>query len=388
MGTPLTVSELTERIQQALAVGVGSVVVRGEVSKFTAHRSGHWYFSIQDGDAVLNCVMFRGNNRFVRTRPESGAEFVLAGEVEVYAPQGRYSLIVRRMEPVGAGDLQAKIDALKRQLHQEGLFDPALKKPLPQLPRAIGVATSPTGAAFQDIRRVLAQRFPGIPIFLSPCRVQGAQAPTEIVEAIQRLVDHGKSDVIIVGRGGGSPEDLASFSDEMVARAVAACDIPVVSAVGHEVDISICDLVADVRAATPSHAAELVVPERTALLQHLDILDERLVAAMRRELKKGRERLVRLTLRHPRRKVVESRHRLDELERQLVAGIVRQQGHARRRLELQQGRLMALSPDAVLSRGYAVVLKDGKALRESTDADNGDRVTLRLANGTLEAEIL
>ena len=177
MSAPLTVSELTERIQQALAVGVGSVVVRGEVSKFTAHRSGHWYFSIQDGDAVLNCVMFRGNNRFVRVRPASGSGFVLAGEVEVYAPQGRYSLIVRRMEPVGAGDLQAKIEALKRRLQQEGLFDPSLKKPLPGLPRAIGVATSPTGAAFQDIRRVLAQRFPGIPIYLSPCRVQGDQAP-------------------------------------------------------------------------------------------------------------------------------------------------------------------------------------------------------------------
>ena len=222
---------------------------------------------------------------------------------------------------------------------------------------------------------MLEQRFPGIPIFLSPCRVQGEQAPLEIKAAIQRLITHGQSEVIIVGRGGGSPEDLAAFSDEIVVRAVAACHIPVVSAVGHEVDISICDLVADVRAATPSHAAELVVPERTALLQHLDVLDERLLGAMRRELNKGRERLGRLKLRHPRRKVLDSRQRLNELRRQLHSGMVRQQGHARRRLELQHGRLLALSPEAVLSRGYAVVLKEGKALKESVDA--GLETTLR-----------
>jgi len=387
MENPLSVGELTQRIQQALAAGLGSVRVRGEVSKFTAHRSGHWYFSIQDGGAVLNCVMFRGNNRFIRTRPGVGEELVLTGEIEVYAPQGRYSLIVRRMEQAGAGDLQARIEALKRRLQAEGLMDPARKRPLPSIPRAIGVATSPTGAAFSDIIRVLGQRFPGIPVFLSPCRVQGEQAPREIIEAIQRLIDHGQSEVLIIGRGGGSPEDLAAFSDEAVVRAVAASPIPIVSAVGHEVDISICDLVADARAATPSHAAELVVPEQQALLLHLDDIDQRMLAAMLREIRGHRKRLERLVLRHPGRQIRENRQRLAQLSQQLERAISGDLIRARRRLELQSGRLEALSPKAVLSRGYSVVLKQGRAIQSIHSAEPGDQVEIRLSDGQLQAEI-
>jgi exodeoxyribonuclease VII large subunit len=387
MNGSLSVSELTQRIQQALAAGLGSVRVRGEVSKFTAHRSGHWYFAIQDGGAVLNCVMFRGNNRLIRTHPRVGEELLLSGEIEVYAPQGRYSLIVRRMEQSGAGDLQARIEALKRKLQAEGLMDVSRKRPLPVIPRAIGVATSPTGAAFADITRVLGQRFPGIPVYLSPCRVQGDRAPGEIIQAIQRLVDHGRAEVLIVGRGGGSPEDLAAFSDEAVVRAVAASPVPIVSAVGHEVDISICDLVADARAATPSHAAELVVPEQQALLLHLDALDQRMLAAMSREIRGHRKRLDRLVLRHPGRRVRENRQRLAQLGRELGRSIASELDRSRRRLELQNGKLRALSPQAVLSRGYSVVLKEGRAITSVQSAETGDRVELRLADGQLHAEI-
>ena len=266
-------------------------------------------------------------------------------------------------------------------------MDPSRKRELPVIPRAIGVVTSPTGAAFQDIIRVLGQRFPGIPVYLSPCRVQGEQAPREIIEAVQRVVDHGLADVLIVGRGGGSPEDLAGFSDESVVRAIAACPIPVVSAVGHEVDISICDLVADIRAATPSHAAELVVPEQQALLLHLDTLDQRMMQAISRELSRRRDRLKRLVLRHPLRRVQESRQRLDELARELRRGVDAELLRATRRLELQQGRLEALSPEAVLGRGYAVVFQEGRALRSVSDARSGESAHIRLADGLLDAVI-
>jgi exodeoxyribonuclease VII large subunit len=291
------------------------------------------------------------------------------------------------MEAAGTGDLQARIEALKRTLSAEGLMDQSRKRELPVIPRAIGVVTSPTGAAFQDIIRVLGQRFPGIPVYLSPCRVQGEQAPREIIEAVQRVVDHGLADVLIVGRGGGSPEDLAAFSDEAVVRAIAACPVPVVSAVGHEVDISICDLVADIRAATPSHAAELVVPEQQALLLHLDTLDQRMMQAISRELSRRRDRLKRLVLRHPLRRVQESRQRLDDLARELRRGVDGEILRASRRLELQQGRLEALSPEAVLGRGYAVVLQEGRALRSVKDAHSGETARIRLADGHLDAVI-
>jgi exodeoxyribonuclease VII large subunit len=258
MSGTYSVSTLTTELKQALAA-LGPVSVEGEVSQFTAHRSGHWYFTLKDRDAVLSCVMFRGNNQFMRWRPQVGDSVVVQGDLDVYAPQGRYSLITRRMEPAGAGDLQRQLEELKLKLSAEGLFDPARKQKLPQFPRAIGVATSPTGAALKDILRVLDQRFPGLPVYLAPCKVQGVGAVEEICAAIELLNEHGKSEVLIVGRGGGSQEDLFCFNEEAVARAIASSAIPVVSAVGHEVDVSIADLVADLRAATPSHAVELVV---------------------------------------------------------------------------------------------------------------------------------
>ena len=382
----LSVSELC-RALKGVFTDLGLVRVEGELSQFTNHRSGHWYFTVRDRDAVLNCVMFRGMNQFVRRPPKLGETVVVTGSLDLYAPHGKLNLLVRRMERSGAGDLAAQLEALKRKLSAEGLFAPERKRPIPALPRSIGVATSPTGAAFHDVLKVLDRRFPGLTVYLAGCRVQGDAAPAEIASAIARLNTHGGSDVLIVGRGGGSAEDLAAFNSEVVARAIAASAIPVVSAVGHEVDVSIADLVADVRAATPSHAAELVVPERDGLLLALDDLDVRQHSAMRRLLRRRRDRLAALQPRHPRERIARDRRRLDQaavgLPRAMSARLRRQ----RARLDAATGQLAALSPDRVLERGYAVVLKDGAAVTDAAALSVGDALSLRLRSGSAAARV-
>ncbi len=383
----VSVTELTEQLKVYVGTAFSHVLVVGEISSFTAHRSGHWYFSIKDERSVLNCVMFRGDNSKVRQPPAVGDQVVVGGGLDIYAPQGRYNLIARTVRPVGAGAHQRELEALKRRLLEEGLFDPARKRPLPALPRYIGVTTSPTGAAIRDITQVLEQRFPGRHILLAPCRVQGVGSAAEVERALASLVADGRAEVIIVGRGGGSQEDLAAFNDEQLARAIAACPIPVVSAVGHEVDISISDLVADVRAATPSHAAELVVPQRDGLVGLVNELDERLLAAMRRGLRRRRERLSSIALIHPQRRIDEARLRLDELLDRL--SVVGRHDHERRAQDLGRlaGRLDALSPLSVLERGYSVVIKDGQIIRTVSDLGPGDSVRLRLSDGEAQAEI-
>ena len=387
MQHPWTVSQLTRAISDALATGIGPCRVEGEVSSFTAARSGHWYLDLKDEGAVLSCVMFRGRNRMVSQPPRIGDRVVVSGELDVYAPRGRYNLVVWSLARAGAGDLQARLEALKRKLAAEGLFDPGRKRAIPALPRAIGVATSATGAALHDILKVLGRRFPGVPVYLAACRVQGSEAPREIVDAIELLNAHGRCDVLIVGRGGGSQEDLMAFNDENVARAIAASGIPVISAVGHEVDVSIADLVADLRAATPSHAAELVVPEQEGLLLALDEMDERMRLAMERALRVRRERLERLVLRHPRRQLQEARERVAQCGVELQRAWTR--GEARRRagLEAASGRLEALSPVAVLGRGYAVALHEGRAVRDPTSLEPGAALEVRLHAGTVDAVV-
>lgn len=387
MEKPLSVSEFTRAFKAMAERQFGDVRVEGEVSYFTPHRSGHWYFAIKDAGAILNCVMFRGNNQGVRWQPDVGDRVTVGGGLDIYAPQGKYNLIVRRIERAGEGDLQRKLEELKRKLQAEGLFDPARKRRLPWLPRAIGVATSPTGAAFQDILKVLARRFPGIPVYLAPCRVQGEGSADEVAEAVGLLGRHGKSEVVIMGRGGGSQEDLAAFNEEVVARAVAACPVPIVSAVGHEIDVSIADLVADVRAATPSHAAELIVPERDGLLQLIDDHERRLLSLIRREVSRRRELLKRLTPRDPRRKVADARLRADELSDRLLAAMHRYVERRKRILELRHGRLEALSPLAVLSRGYALALKDGRAVRDASELSPGDALVVRLHSGAATTRV-
>ena len=381
MSEVLSVTGLTEALKQVVGRHFDRVEVEGEVGYFTPHRSGHWYFAIKDAGSVLNCVMFRGSNQYMRWRPVEGEKIVVHGSVDIYAPQGKYNLLVRRMERSGEGDLLRKLEELKAKLAAEGLFDPARKRPLPPLPRGIGVATSATGAAFHDITKVLARRFPGIPVYLAPCKVQGEGAAEEIAAAVRMLGRHGKADVLIVGRGGGSQEDLACFNAEVVARAIAASPIPVVSAVGHEVDVSIADLVADVRAATPSHAAELVVPERDGLLALVADHRARLETSMRRTLRQRRERVSRLIPRDPRRRLADARLRSDELYDKLLRASKRDLEQRRQRLAMRAGRLDALSPLAVLSRGYAVALKGGRAVRGAGELAVGDALDLRLHEG-------
>ena len=387
MTEPISVSALSHLLKSHVGDVFGAVTVRGELSNFTAHRSGHWYFAIKDQNAVINCAMFRGSNARVNFQPRAGDAVVLMGGMDVYAPQGRLSLIVRSMRKDGAGDMARRLEELKRRLAGEGLFDPDRKRDLPPLPRCVGVATSPTGAALQDVLKVLRQRFPATHVLVSPCKVQGEGCAESVVDAITRLERDGRAEVIIFGRGGGSPEDLMAFNDEGLARAVAACSIPTISAVGHEVDVSITDLVADVRAATPSHAAELVVPEREGLQVVIDELRERLHSAMRRDLGQRRERLTRVQLRGPMQRVTDGRLRLDELSDRIHIGVRKGLTRDQARLAQLSGRLDAMSPLRVLERGYVVVTQDGSAVTSSARLSPGDAVRLRFADGEHAAEI-
>ncbi len=382
-----TVSSLTRALQKLLETDFSTVHVKGELGRITRHRSGHWYMVIKDQRAVLNAVMFRGMNRRLSWSPAVGDLVVASGNLDIYPPNGQYNLVIRQLRKAGLGDMQARLEALKKRLAAQGLFDPRRKKPLPDFPRAIGVATSPTGAAFRDIMRVVHERFPGFPMVLSPCRVQGTEAADEIATAIQRLHRHGRADVIIVGRGGGSAEDLWAFNEERVVRAIADCPVPVVSAVGHEVDVTLSDLAADLRAATPSHAAELVVPDRNLLRRNIRELAQRLLQASRRQVEIRRTGLASLKLKHPRRRIEEARIRCDEAEIRLGQSMDRNIAAERARLAQLSGRLRALSPLAVLERGYAIAMKDGKALRNTTGIQRGDALSIRLAKGELQATV-
>lgn len=384
----LSVGELALELQHVLSAEVGPVRVRGEVSRFTAARSGHWYFTLKDADAVIDCVMFRGSNRYVRARPDVGERVVVGGSLDLYAPRGQLNLVVRRMMREGEGDLQARIERLKRLLAAEGLFDPARKRPLPPLPRTIGVATSPTGAALQDILRVTGERFPGVPILVAPCRVQGASAPGEIVRALEALAEDGRADVVIVGRGGGSAEDLMAFNHEAVARAIARMPVPVVSAVGHETDISIADLIADVRAATPSHAAELVVPDHAALVVGVEELGDRLRRGLRLQLVRSRERLAHLRVPPPSVAVLRSRQRVARAGDRLHDAVDRLLAERRARVDALGGRLEALSPRRVLGRGYALVRRpDGSVVSHVAQLSAGDAVRIEVQDGAWDARI-
>jgi exodeoxyribonuclease VII large subunit len=281
-----------------------------------------------------------------------------------------------------------RLEELKARLAEEGLFAPERKRPIPAFPTAIGIATSPTGAALQDLLRVIGQRFPGVTIYLAACRVQGEGAAGEIARAVDLLNAHGKSSVLVIGRGGGSAEDLWCFNEEVVVRAIARSAIPTVSAVGHEVDVTLADLAADVRAATPSHAAEIVTPVRDELLAYVDALGERLRIAAGRRVTAARDRLRRVRLVHPRQRVERGRIRLDELDDRVRVAVARVIAERRRRAAQAARHLDALSPLAVLSRGYAIADHDGRVLHDAADVSVGDRVRVRLARGALVAEVL
>ncbi len=367
----LTVSELNRQAKLLLERQLSLVWIEGEISDFTHHYSGHMYFALKDDRSQISVVMFAGANAALPFRPAAGQKVLARGNVTLYEPRGQYQLVAQNLYPAGAGELWLQFEALKEQLRAEGLFDAERKRPLPVFPRRIGVITSPTGAAVQDIINVVARRAPHMTLVVRPTLVQGESAPADLVAALKEFEDWGAVELVIIARGGGSLEDLWAFNTEAVVRAVADCALPVVSAVGHETDTTLCDLVADVRAPTPSAAAELVAVEREGYLQYLD---ERLVAletALGRVLRDLRRQLDQVRQRHifrqPLVNISLQRERLGGQLARLGLLVRHTFGHHQELLRMPEARLAALDPRRVLERGYALV----------TDGATGQLVTRR-----------
>lgn len=388
----ISVSALVGHLQDLVEENFVEVLVRGELASISRPASGHYYFTLKDAKSQLRCAMFRSHARILRFRPEEGMDVICRGRVSIYPQRGELQLIVEGLEPVGIGGLQLAFEQLKEKLATEGLFAEQRKRPLPDFPATIGVVTSATGAAIHDILTVLRRRSAGVKVILRPVPVQGADAAAAISAAIADLNRDGRADVMIVGRGGGSREDLWAFNEEPVARAIAASKIPVISAVGHEVDISISDLVADLRAATPSAAAELVVQNRLELERHLDQLLLRLGRQMSSQLELQYSRLHGLEnrLKAPVEQVRIQRLQLQQLRMRLEQAMLEILGRRRQSLAVLAGRLDALSPLAVLSRGYAIVKHpaSGMVVRAKKQVSEGDRLSVQLAEGELSAVVV
>lgn len=394
-----SVGQLNEYIKMLLEgnPNLKDVWVQGEISGAKLYSSGHLYFSLKDSDSVISAVMFKNSMMRMEFDPENGMKVVAHGRVSAYPPRGQYQFIVDRMIPDGAGALAVAFEQLKARLGAEGLFDPARKKPLPTHPRRIGVVTSPSGAAVHDIIRVAKKRCPSTEILIFPSLVQGAEAPAYLRGGIQyfnAVKDDPEQgvDLIIIGRGGGSAEDLWGFNDERLARAVAASEIPVVSAVGHEVDFTICDFVADLRAATPSAAAELSLPDKGDLTRRVQSLAMRLNAAQTTRLKRYRTQLDRLSaarvLTSPEGVYRLRRETVTALEKRLNLSVSRHLGRKRQSMERVTASLGALNPLAVLGRGYALVQTEaGKVIPAAAELQVGDRVNLRFADGSARVRV-
>ena len=361
-----TVSELTARIKGQVEDAFPAIWVEGEISNLRGPSSGHAYFTLKDDLAQLRCVLFRGRGRRVRFALEDGLQVLVFGGLDVYAARGEYQLVVELMEPKGLGGLQLAFEQLKRKLEAEGLFDPGRKRPLPRFPRTIGIVTSPTGAALRDMLHIIGRRFGGLRVLVAPVRVQGEGAAGEIVGALRDLDEVAGLDVVIVGRGGGSSEDLWAFNDERVARAIVASKVPVISAVGHETDFTMADFVADLRAPTPSGAAELVVREKLVVINALAELYGRLKQAMRSQVQQGRERTVFLARRRvftdPARALRDRHRRVDELSGRLRAAVRAHHRHVAHRVALATNTLSSLHPLARISQGRAVLAQLGGRL--------------------------
>ncbi|MDT8306883.1 MAG: exodeoxyribonuclease VII large subunit [Anaerolineae bacterium] len=386
--TPWTVSGLTAYVRELFELDyrLQDLTVAGEVSNFTHARSGHLYFTLKDEQAQVKCVMWRSHAERLRFRPAEGDAVIARGQVSVYEAGGVYQLYVNTMRPAGRGDLAQAFEALKQQLAAEGLFDGEHKKPVPAFPRRIGVVTSADGAALRDILNVLRRRCALVSVLIAPTLVQGAEAPSGIVRALQWLDGRDDVDTIIVARGGGSIEDLWAFNDEQVARAIYAARHPVICGVGHETDFTIADFVADLRAPTPSAAAELAVPELTELDNVVKTLQQRLALRVSGALRQRRDRLDGLvrSLRHlgPQRELMGHRQRLDGFTLDLERTMVRRLEQLRGRHALAVARLEAISPLATLERGYAIVRQqDGQVVRRAAQVRPGEQLGVRVAEG-------
>jgi exodeoxyribonuclease VII large subunit len=434
-----TVSELNREAAFALGEHFLMIWVEGEISNLNAPSSGHLYFSLKDAGAQVRCALFKNQQRGLRCKPANGMQVLVRAEVSLYEPRGDYQLIVERLEAAGDGALRRAFDALRLKLSEEGLFDPARKKSLPRLPHAIGIITSPTGAALRDVLSVLKRRFPSIPVIVYPASVQGVNAKFEVAAAIDAANRQAQCDVLIVARGGGSLEDLQAFNEEIVARAIAASSIPVISGIGHETDVTIADFAADLRAATPTAAAEHATPDQQQWLNAFIQSENRLEQFLQRKLIRTRQSLdwldKRLQQQHPGQKLRRNAQRLDELSLRLTQGILRKQQQHRHQLaaanaklsqfnpaariksqqqrqqylaqrlqlamqnKLKQNRaklantsqtLQAVSPLATLNRGYALVteMESGHIVRSVQQLAVGDRIRTRIADGQFVSEIV
>ena len=381
------IKALLDRVPQ-----LQEIFVRGEISNYKLYPSGHHYFTLKDAEGAMRCVLFKGNALRLRFRPENGMKVIAFGRISVFPRDGAYQLYVSELSPEGAGDLHVAFEQLKAQLEREGLFDPAHKKPLPKYPKTIAIITSPAGAAVHDMLRILRARWPLTEVKLLGVRVQGTEAPPEIAGALRYANRYKVADLIITGRGGGSIEDLWAFNDERVARAIYESEIPVISAVGHEPDVTIADYVADARASTPSNAAEIAVPDMAELLRYLRGADNAMAQSVLHRLEREERRLKMLSekraLTDPMAFVQDRRLQLDYLQDKMTAAARTHWDREARRFAGAVAKLDALSPLKVLGRGYAVArTEDGGILRSSDQVQPGDRIRLRLAQGSLGCRV-
>ncbi len=370
---------------------LSGVFIRGEISNYKVYPSGHHYFTLKDSQGALRCVMFRGNAYRLRFRPENGMKVIAGGRISIFPRDGAYQLYCTELTPDGVGDLHVAFEQLKAKLQAEGLFSQERKKNLPRFPHRIAIITSSAGAALHDMLRILRKRYPLTEVVLLAVRVQGAEAPGEIVSALRYANRYHVADLIITGRGGGSIEDLWAFNDEAVARAIADSEIPVISAVGHEPDVTISDFVADLRAATPSNAAELAVPDQTELRQHLAAQQAILLMQIRKRMKTERQRVAALVsarcLRSPANYLNDRRMLLDFLLRRLCAASQNLLSRDRERFVRLTAKLDAMSPLKVLSRGYSLVRSGGAPVRSIRELSVGKTVRITFADGSAQAQI-
>lgn len=394
-GVVLSVSQLNRYVKSIIEqdYNLQTVFVQGEISNFTNHyRTGHYYMTIKDEYSSIRAVMFKSANSHLRFMPENSMNVIIKGRVSVFERDGQYQLYIDDMQPDGAGALSLAFEQLKNKLAAEGLFDESRKRPIPRFPERVGVVTSPTGAAIRDIINVISRRFPAAELILCPVQVQGASAAGQIKAAIELFNAKKAADVLIVGRGGGSAEELWAFNEEPVARAVAASEIPVISAVGHETDFTICDFAADLRAPTPSAAAEIAVPDITALGELLGSFSRRMNSAVGGTLTHEK---ARLEARAQLLKRLSPRNYIDDLAARCGGAGVRIDSAVRHSMEVRRGeiatlcaRLDALSPLRVIARGYAVASSGGKVLTSPSQVEVGDTIDLRLAGGELKCEVI
>ena len=388
----LSVTQINEYIQHKMDGDplLTGVAVRGEISNYKVYPSGHHYFTIKDEGSALKCVMFKGNAFRLRFRPDNGMKVIVMGRISVYPRDGAYQLYCTAMVTDGVGDLHAAFEQLKAKLAAQGLFDPSHKKPIPKFPATIGIITSSAGAAVHDMLRILRKRYPLARVLLFPVRVQGVEAPPEIVGAIRYANRFQLADLLIVGRGGGSIEDLWAFNDERVAYAIYESEIPVISAVGHEPDVTISDFVADLRAATPSNGAELAVPDQDALRQMLDSMSQSMVSSLNRQIKNARRHLKVLAqspaMQSPDAYLGQRRQRLSLLENRLVSVQKSYLDEKKQTYIRLAAKLDAMSPLKVLTRGYAITqLEDGTVLRSVEQVHSGDTIRVSLSDGEFGA---